>query len=205
MAVLAMDYAQLYAQFRAIPGLVAATATSVLLIVAACLPTVATNVLAWERVALADGELWRLVTAHFAQPVAGDAFASVFGIWIGWAVWRRIIDETAVIAVSITLAIATSAALWLDPRVIGPLAGSSAIGHGWLAYLIAADVLGGRRESLFLGVGLVIKLGLETIAPGVLDADRVLTDSQYVIGHRYAAIAGVAIAALIARFHSRKK
>lgn len=200
-----MSQPSLLNQLRQVPALSLTAGASLFLLFATALPMGAIEALQWDRAGLAGGQLWRLVTFHLVHPLFLDAFSSCIGLWIGWLVWRRTLELRETAWAALAIATVTSFALLADPRVLGPLSGASALIHGGLAYCIMRDVLTGRGEAALLGFGLIVKLGLEAFAPQVLEGTREFVSSDYAIAHRYAAITGVAIAALVRMIQSRRK
>jgi membrane associated rhomboid family serine protease len=186
------------------PGFALAVGASLVWILMSPLPRGVIDALNWNRAAFGDGQLWRLVTFPLVHSTPGEAFAVVLGTWVGWGVWRKTLSEWCPLATSVAITVASGIALWLDPNVRGPLAGASPLLHGWLAALVAGDVLRGRRESLLLALGLVVKIALERVRPEVLGHADVAMAAEWARAHAWAAMAGVAIAAFTARLQSRR-
>jgi len=122
-----------------------------------------TNLLRYDRAAIAGGEWWRLLTAQVAHLGLRHALLNTLGLAFVWALfareWRPF--QWAVIVIAVTAAI--DAGLWfLDPDISWYVGASGAL-HGFMvagvvAYIRRRDPLGWIMAGL-----LVLKLAYEHV------------------------------------------
>lgn len=157
----------------------------------------ATHLLQYDRTAIAAGQWWRLLTAHFVHLSWRHAVLDLAGLVLLWFLFARDLDPWAWAAVTLAAAAAIDCGLWLrDPQVTWYL-GLSGVLHGVLA--AAAFVRLRRRdlEGWILAGLLLAKLAYEQIHGAMPFAGDmpVIVDA-----HLYGALGGLAAAiALVVR------
>lgn len=159
--------------------------------------------LAWTRAAIVQGELWRLLTAHFAHASTAHLVVDLAALALVALLVGGQLTAPDWWLVALASALGSSlAVLWLSPATLA-FAGLSAIVHGLLAGGCAAACL--RRHPLgwLLGAGLIGKLVLERwqgrpILVALVPAPGIAIDA-----HLYAALAGAAAGFVLARRSSQ--
>jgi rhomboid family GlyGly-CTERM serine protease len=167
-------------------GLLAACA---LLLLPQLWASAATNLLRYDRAAIAGGQWWRLLTAQIAHLGLHHALLNTLGLILVWTLfareWKPL--QWAIIAVVVTLAI--DAGLWfLDPGISWYVGASGAL-HGFMVAGVVAYIR--RRDPLgwiMAGV-LVLKLAYEHLHGPLPLAGRGVP--VVVAAHLYGAVGGL--------------
>src|SRR5215510_100983 len=102
------------------------------------------NACSYQRTAIAAGEWWRVLTAHFVHLDAGHALLNGLGLVLMWALLARDYSPLRWLAIYLTAALTISAGLWLfDPKVEWYVGASGALhgvmAAGTLAHLLPRD------------------------------------------------------------------
>lgn len=135
--------------------------------------------LRYERAALAHGELWRLITAHWVHLNLRHASLNVLGLALMWVLFARDYAPRQWLLVALAAVLAIDAGLWQWDSTVQWYVGSSGALHGVMAAGTLAHLK--RRESegwilaLFLAGKLLYEqrlgpLPLSGSAPVVVDA-----------------------------------
>jgi rhomboid family GlyGly-CTERM serine protease len=149
----------------------------------------ATNLLRYDRTAIAGGQWWRLLTAQFAHLGLHHALLNTLGLVLVWALfareWKPL--QWGVIAVVVTLAI--DGGLWFLNPDISWYVGASGTLHGLMAAGVVAYI---RRRDPFgwimAGV-LVLKLAYEHLHGPLPFAGRGVP--VVAVAHLYGAVGGL--------------
>ena len=186
---------ELRAALRARHGLAAAALTGLMLALAVAGPR-AIEALRYERGAIAAGEWWRLLGAHFVHFDLRHLLLNLCGLALLWwlfAADARARDWLVVLLVS---ALTVSAGLWfLDPGVAWYLGASGMLHGAWAGAALAAWPRW-RLESQLALVLLAAKLAFERWQgplSGGLDAALPVVTAA----HLYGALGGLAAAAAL--------
>jgi rhomboid family GlyGly-CTERM serine protease len=150
--------------------------------------------LRYERSALADGEWWRLFTAHVVHLDLRHALLNVVGLALVWALFARDYSPKAWLAIVLGTIAAIDAGLWLGDSTIQWYVGSSGALHGALAAGILAHVRKGERHGWLLAGLLAAKLLYEQ-AVGALPFSG--SAAVVVDAHLYGVAGGAAVAAFL--------
>jgi len=154
----------------------------------------ARQALSFDRIALADGQWWRLLTAHFVHLDAEHAFLNGLGVILMWALFARDYSPWRWLAIYSGSALAVSVGLWfLNPELTWYVGASGAL-HG---VMTAGTIAHLRRRDLdgwILAVFIVVKLAYEQFAGALPFAG---TSSTIVDAHLYGAIGGVVLGLLL--------
>ena len=155
------------------------------------------DLLQYERDAILDGELWRLVSAHLVHGTHLHWLLNSLGLILVWAIYPAYFRRPGSLVFVMLLAVCISAQLLvLSPEVTWYL-GMSALLHGLFAAWSLLDVLSGRRLAalpLCLVVAKVLYEQYAGASPGVVAAIGlpVLVDA-----HLYGVMAGVVLAVVM--------
>ena len=150
----------------------------------------ARRALSFDRNALADGQWWRLLTAHFVHLDAEHAFLNGLGVVLMWALFARDYSPWRWAAIYSGSALAVSAGLWFGNPELTWYVGASGALHG---VMTAGTIAHLRRRDLdgwILAVFIVAKLAYEQFAGALPFAG---TSNTIVDAHLYGAIAGVVL------------
>ena len=150
----------------------------------------ARQALSFDRSALAGGEWWRLLTAHFVHLDAEHAFLNGLGVVLMWALFARDYSPWRWAAIYSGSALAVSAGLWFFNPELDWYVGASGALHG---VMTAGTIAHLRRRDLdgwILAVFIIAKLAYEQFAGALPFAG---TSSTIVDAHLYGALGGVVL------------
>ena len=120
--------------------------------------------LRYQRGAVADGEWWRLLTAHLVHLDLAHAVVNAAGLVL---VWALVVDEFPMRRWALVVLLsmfAISGGLWMLYPSVDWYVGASGVLHGLLAAGILGGVRRGDRVAWIALVLLVLKLGFESWA-----------------------------------------
>jgi rhomboid family GlyGly-CTERM serine protease len=150
----------------------------------------ARQALSFDRGALAAGQWWRLLTAHFVHLDAQHALLNGLGVVLMWALFARDYSPWRWAAIYCASALSVSVGLWfLNPELQWYVGASGAL-HG---VMTAGTIAHLRRRDLdgwILAVFIVVKLSYEQFAGALPFAG---TANTIVDAHLYGAIGGVVL------------
>jgi rhomboid family GlyGly-CTERM serine protease len=150
----------------------------------------ARQALSFERSALAGGEWWRLLTAHFVHLDAEHAFLNGLGVILMWALFARDYSPWRWAAIYSGSALAVSVGLWFGNPELQWYVGASGALHG---VMTAGTIAHLRRRDLdgwILAAFIITKLAYEQFAGALPFAG---TSSTIVDAHLYGAVGGVVL------------
>jgi len=150
--------------------------------------------LRYERSALAEGEWWRLFSAHVIHLDQRHALLNFVGLALVWALFARDYSPKAWLAIVLGAVAAIDAGLWLGDSTVQWYVGSSGALHGALAAGVLAHVRKGERDGWLLAGLLAAKLLYEQ-AVGALPFSG--SDPVVVDAHLYGVAGGATVAAFL--------
>jgi rhomboid family GlyGly-CTERM serine protease len=145
--------------------------------------------LRYEREAIAAGEGWRLITAHFVHLGLEHAALNALGLVLMWALFARDFRPAGWLAIVVTSIVAIDIGLWLRDSTVQWYVGSSGILHGIMAAGTLAHVRRRDLDGWILAVFIVVKLSYEQWTGALPFADG--QAAVIVSSHLYGAIGGV--------------
>lgn len=120
-----------------------------------------TAALRYERVGVAHGEWWRLVSAHWVHLDARHLLLDSAGLVLLWCLYARELRPAQWLVVLIASTAAIDAGLWWGDPTLSWYLGISGLLHGaWAAGALAQLLRGDRRAAVMLAL-LAAKLLLE--------------------------------------------
>lgn len=155
--------------------------------------------LKYDRLAIQDGEFWRLLTGHFTHLNTSHLLLNLAGLVLTWLLVGRNYSSsqwTFVLLVSIT---AISSGFWFLDKHILWYVGLSGVLHG---LMIAGAVQGIKSlpvESIVISVFVIGKLVYEQLAGPLPGSESVSGGEVVVNAHLYGAIGGAIAAGLLWR------
>lgn len=152
------------------------------------------NALSFDRSALADGEWWRVLSAHFVHLDAEHALLNGLGFVLMWALFARDYSPARWAAIYCVACLAVSAGLWwFNPEVAWYVGASGAL-HGVMAAGTLAHLKRRDLDGWILAAFLVGKLGYEQFAGSMPFAGA---SNTIVDAHLYGAVGGLAAALVL--------
>lgn len=153
-----------------------------------------TGLLRYTRAGLADGQWWRLLSAHIVHLDARHALLNAAGLALLWALFARSFRPWQWLLAILVILAAVDAGLWFLSPGVHWYVGASALLHGVFACGAIAMIRGGERIGWVAAVIFAAKLAWEQWqGPLPLTGGPVVTDS-----HFYGAIGGL-VSGLILR------
>jgi len=114
--------------------------------------------LRYDRAALAAGEVWRLLTAHFVHLDLHHVLLNCLGLALVWALFARDYTPRQWAVITLASIAAIDAGLWLGDSTLEWYVGSSGALHGIMAAGALARVRRGELEGWILAAFLAGKL-----------------------------------------------
>ncbi len=119
------------------------------------------DALRYERSAVAAGEWWRLITAHFVHLDLQHALLNSLGLVLMWSLFARDYRPRQwFVIVAVTIA-AIDAGLWFRDAHVDWYVGASGALHGIMAAGTLAHVRRGDLDGWILAIFIVLKLFYE--------------------------------------------
>lgn len=147
--------------------------------------------LRYERIALAAGEWWRLLSAHVVHLDLEHAVLNALGMVLMWALFARDYSPLRWLAIYVVSGLTISAGLWfLNPEVEWYVGASGAL-HGVMTAGTLAHLRRRDLDSWILAAFIVLKLGYEQFAGAMPFAEGATTIKD---AHLYGAIGGFVLA-----------
>lgn len=150
--------------------------------------------LAYDRPALAQGQWWRVVSAHLVHLDVEHVLLNGLGLVLMWALFARDFRPWHWVLILLGSALAVSAGLWfLNPELVWYV-GASGVLHGVMTAGTLAHLRRGDLDGWILAVFVVVKLGYEQFVgslPFAGSADTVVD------AHLYGAVGGLTLAILV--------
>jgi len=128
-------------------------------------PTVAA--LRYDRAALADGQWWRLASAHVVHLDLRHALLNGLGLALMWALFARDYRVRQWLLILVAAVAAIDLGLWFRDTGVMWYVGASGVLHGVMAAGTLAALRRGERDGFILAAFLLAKLTYEQ-AGGVL-------------------------------------
>lgn len=157
----------------------------------------ATQLLRYDRAAIAAGECSRLLTAHFVHLTFRHVALDMVGLVLLWALFARDLSPRRWTIVLLIAAAAVDCGLWFRDPGIEWYLGASGVLHGAAAAAAFVRCRRGDLEGWVLAALLIAKLAYEQIH-GAMPFDGGMP--VVVDAHLYAALGGLA-AAILLDFH----
>jgi rhomboid family GlyGly-CTERM serine protease len=143
---------------------VALLACLALLVALACGGPQLTELLRYERTAIAQGEWWRLVSGHWVHLGPRHLLPDAAGLVLLWALYARELRPGSWLLVLASATAAIDAGLWWGLGAVQWYVGISGLLHGAWAAGSVAVALQGRREGWLMLAILAVKLSVEHYA-----------------------------------------
>jgi rhomboid family GlyGly-CTERM serine protease len=154
----------------------------------------ARQALSFDRTALAEGQWWRVLTAHFVHLDAEHALLNGLGVVLMWALFARDYSPGRWVAIYCGSALAVSLGLWFASPELQWYVGASGALHGVMAAGTIAHLRRRDLDGWILAAFIVVKLAYEQISGALPFAG---SPNTIVDAHLYGAIGGVVLGLLL--------
>jgi rhomboid family GlyGly-CTERM serine protease len=152
------------------------------------------NAWSYDRIALAHGQWWRVLTAHFVHLDAQHALLNGLGLILMWALFARDYSPLRWITIYLAAALSISAGLWWFNPEIEWYVGSSGALHGVMTAGTLAHLRRRDLDGWILAVFIVAKLAYEQFAGPMPFSGAAHT---VVAAHLYGAVGGLGLGLLL--------
>lgn len=145
----------------------------------------------YERTAIEAGEMWRLVTGHFAHLGWAHLGLNLAALALVWLLVGHAFSRAAWLVVMLMTMLGVSAGLWFLEPGLDWYVGLSGVLHGlWVAGALA--LLGKQREAIPMLILAAAKLVWEQWAGPLPGSSRAVGGFVIVDAHLYGALSGAA-------------
>lgn len=146
--------------------------------------------LRYDRVALAQGEYWRLLTAHLTHLGWSHLLLNLAGFFLLQVLVGDVLSRSGWLLLMFCSALCISGGLWLFDPQLRWYVGLSGVLHSVLLGGAILLVLGGNREGIYLLAIILGKLLWEQLAGPMPGSEATAGGKVIVNAHLYGAIAG---------------
>ena len=153
----------------------------------------------YDRLAIADGQYWRLLTGHFVHLGSTHLVLNLAGLVLVWLLVGRYFDSLHWALVLAVTLVSLTVGFWVFDTALLWYVGLSGVLHG---LLVAGTIRGFRElpsESAVIAIIVVAKIGWEQVAGPVPGSESVSGGAVVVNAHLYGAIGGAIAGALFWR------
>ena len=152
------------------------------------------DALSYDRAALAAGEWWRVLTAHFVHLDPAHAALNGMGVVLMWALFARDYSPLRWLAIYLFSSLCISAGLWLWDSGVTNYVGASGALHGVMTAGTLAHLRRRDLDGWILAIFIIVKLGYEQFA-GALPFSS--SGNTIVDAHLYGAVGGIVLASFL--------
>ena len=154
--------------------------------------------LRYDRLAIADGEIWRLVSGHFVHLGLRHFALNAAGLVLVWSLVATSCRAAKWLVVMLVTIAGIDLGFWYLQPQLNWYVGLSGLLHGVLAAGIVAGFSRDRRDLWVLGVLLTGKIAFEQIIGPLPDSEESVGGAVITAAHLYGAIAGAVAASVCA-------
>jgi len=149
--------------------------------------------LRFDRTAMLNGEVWRLISGHFAHLGWSHLVMNVFGLILIWVLFNNTAPDRRWLIVLLLSTLGTSLLLlWLNPTLQWYV-GLSGVLHAFFVFGCLNEIYSGRKSSWILLIVIIVKLIWEQIAGPLPGSEQSAGGNVIVDAHLYGAIIGLLI------------
>ena len=175
-----------------VPGLIVVVALSL-----ALMGDAGRELLRYDRIAIVDGEGWRLLSGHFLHLGWSHFALNAIGLLlIFYLVGTRYTPSGWALISIVTLAVIDLGFWALQPELIWYV-GLSGLLHGFLAAGAVSGLRSGQIDYWLIAAFLVLKLGYEQLAGPLPGSEGTTGGTVVVAAHLYGAIGGSLVGAFL--------
>ncbi|MFT7244600.1 MAG: rhomboid family GlyGly-CTERM serine protease [Candidatus Azotimanducaceae bacterium] len=148
------------------------------------------EILAYDQLAIIEGEYWRLLTANLVHTNYAHLAMNLGGLFALWLLHGDEYKTQNYLGIALTCGLAITLAIYLLRENITWYVGLSGILHGIFVWGLVKDFEKRRASAWLLAAGLVLKLVIELQTGGSAWVEAMLGARIVVDAHLYGAIAG---------------
>jgi len=152
--------------------------------------------LQFDRLAILDLEIWRLLTGHLVHLGPSHWLLNTFGLILVWLLVGMHFTSWQWLIVTVISIAGVDAGLWFFDSQLVWYVGMSGFLHGILAAGVVKGFQTVPREALMVGVAVLIKILYEQLIGPLPGSEQSASGNVVVDAHLYGALAGLCIAAV---------
>ncbi|MCG8014757.1 MAG: rhombosortase [Candidatus Thiodiazotropha sp. 'RUGA'] len=162
--------------------------------------------LEYHREPIANGELWRLITAHLVHLGWGHLTMNLLGLWMVWGLLLNTLPSQRCGLILLLITLITSTALWFfSPQLVWYRGLSGAL-HGLLIWGLLKQMKQEPLLSVSLLIAVVGKITWEQWQGPLPGSESMANGPVVVASHLYGALSGMLVWLIGSmRFPSRRK
>ena len=153
----------------------------------------ASDWLRFDRHAILQGQLWRLLTAHLTHLGWSHLAMNVAGLWLIWFLFGQRLSTGYWLLILLGSALGVSLGLLAFHPDILWYVGLSGVLHGLFVGGCLMDIRSGRKDALLLFALIVAKLAWEQFSGPLPGSEATAGGKVVVDAHLYGAICGVVL------------
>lgn len=148
------------------------------------------ELLAYDQLAIMNGEYWRLLTANLVHTNYTHLAMNLGGLFVLWLLHGDEYKTQSYLGISLVCGLAITLAIYLLRENITWYVGLSGVLHGIFVWGLVKDFEKRRKSAWLLAVGLIVKLVIEVETGGSASIEALLGARIVVEAHLYGAVAG---------------
>jgi len=152
--------------------------------------------LSYQRTNIAEGEWWRLITAHFVHLDLQHALLNTMGLVLMWSLFARDYRPREWLIIILVVIAGIDVGLWLRDTNVAWYVGASGLLHGIMTAGTVAHLRRGDIDGWILAIFIVVKLSYEQLSGALPFSES--GEPVVVNAHLYGAVSGL-VAALALR------
>jgi len=154
--------------------------------------------LRYERQSILDGELWRLISAHFVHGSWEHFFMNIFALIILWSLFKNLFSVLEWFLLTFVSALGISLLFVVFMEHLSWYVGFSGVLHSIVVFGSIVEISKGKKEFFVLLIFVIVKILMEQFYGSYLD--RVLADESVVVNaHLFGVIVGACIGVILLR------
>lgn len=153
--------------------------------------------LEYNRLAIANGELWRLLSGHLLHSNLPHLLLNLVGLFVIMLLYAPLSKRLAFVWQVILLSLGTSIGLWFFAGQIDIYVGLSGVLHGVLCFGAVLDIRQGYRSGWLILLGVASKLAYEQYYGPDAELAAIIAAQVAIDAHRYGAICGLLLGLLL--------
>ncbi|GGW59454.1 rhombosortase [Alishewanella tabrizica] len=157
-------------------------------------PAFIQTTLEYDRTALAQGQIWRVISGHLIHSNFYHLLMNLIGLILIMLIYAPLSQRLALGWQWVLLSLSTSASLWLFSDDISVYVGMSGVLHGILCFGAILDLRQGFRTGYLILAGVAVKLIVEQVnGPDSALAAQIAANVA-IDAHLYGALGGMILA-----------
>lgn len=157
-------------------------------------PAFIQTALEYDRNALAQGQIWRVISGHLIHSNFYHLLMNLIGLILIMFIYAPLSQRLALGWQWLLLSLSTSASLWLFSSDISVYVGMSGVLHGILCFGAILDLRQGFRTGYLILAGVAVKLIIEQVNGPDTELAEQIAANVAIDAHLYGAFGGILLA-----------